>query len=105
MGPRWEDTGLVFASRAGTALDSRNLTRRYHAARIRAGLPDVPWHHLRHACATMLLEAGEDLYTVSRVLGHGSIATTASFYSHVTPSMLQRSADRMDEVLRRASGA
>jgi len=27
----------------------------------------------------MLLEAGEDLYTVSRVLGHASIATTASF--------------------------
>jgi hypothetical protein len=38
-------------------------------------------------------------------VGHASIATTASFYSHVTPSMLRRSADRMDEILGRASGA
>ena len=81
------------------------MTRRCHAAREQLGLPDVPWHRLRHACATMLLAAGEDLGTVSRVFGHASIGTTASFCSHVTPSMLRRSADRMDEVLCRASGA
>ena len=60
------------------------------------------WHHLRLFAATALLEAGEDLFVVSRVLGHTSVATTASFYGHVRPAMLQRSADRMDELLRRA---
>jgi len=42
---------------------------------------------------------------VSRVLGRASIATTASFYAHVQPSMLRRSADRMDKLLGKASGA
>ena len=80
------------------------MTRRYHHHREGLGLPNVPWHHLRHACATMLFEAEEDLCAASRVLGHASTATTASFYSHVTPSMLRRFADRMDQVPGRASG-
>ena len=46
----------------------------------------------------------EDLLVLSRILGHASIATTASFYGHVRPSMLQRLAQRMDDLLRDASG-
>jgi integrase len=100
-GSRWHDDGFVFASKIGTALDARNVVRRYHVIGERAGLPDLPWHHLRHFAATALLEAGEDLFVVSRILGHTSIATTASFYGHVRPAMLRRSADRMDELLGR----
>ena len=66
--------------------------------------PQSTWHHLRHFAATALLEAGEDLFVVSRVLGHTSVATTASFYGHVRPAMLRRSAERMDELLSRAGG-
>jgi site-specific recombinase XerD len=62
-----------------------------------------PRHHLWHFAATAILEAGEDLFVVSRILGHTSVATTASFYGHVQPSMLRRSADRMDELMRKAS--
>lgn len=51
------------------------------------------------------LEAGEDLFITSRVLGHTSVATTASFDEQVQRAMLRRSADRMDEVIRKASGA
>jgi integrase len=98
-GARWHGDGFVFASKLGTALDARNVIHRYHAIRERAGLPNLPWHHLRHFAATALLEAGEDLFVVSRILGHTSIATTASFYGHVRPAMLRRSADRMDELL------
>ena len=98
VGPRWQDGGLVFTSSVGTALDARDVTRRYHHHREGLGLPNVRWHHLRHAWATMLFEAGENLCAVSRVLGHASIATTASFHSHVRPSMLRRFADRMDEI-------
>jgi integrase len=94
----------VFTTSVGTAQDARNVDRRNHAARERLGLPYLPWHHLRHFAATALLEEGEDLFVVSRILGHASISTTAAFYSHVQPSMLQRSADRMDDLMRRASG-
>ena len=100
-GTRWHDDGFVFASKVGTALDARNVVRRYHAIREQAGSRTCPGTTLRHFAATSLLEAGEDLLVVSRVLGHTSVATTASFYGHVRPAMLRRSADRMDELLRR----
>jgi len=58
-----------------------------------------PFHDLRHAFATLQLEAGADLYEVSRALGHASIATTANVYAHWTAAMAERSAERMSEIL------
>ena len=46
-----------------------------------------------------MLEDGEELATVSRTLGHADLSTTANVYAHLTPAMLQRSADRMDAIL------
>ena len=59
------------------------------------------FHDLRHACATLHLEAGEELIVVSRILGHSTISTTADVYAHVTPAMLERTATRMDTILGR----
>lgn len=98
-GRRWHDSGYVFATSIGTAQDARNVVRQYHAACEHLGLPDLPWHHLRHFAATALLAAGEDLFTVSRILGHTSVATTASFYGHVQPEALRGAASRMDALL------
>jgi integrase len=64
-----------------------------------AGLPHVRVHDLRHSFASMALEAGVDLKTVSTALGHTTISTTADLYAHVTSSMLKDAADRIDAVL------
>jgi hypothetical protein len=42
-----------------------------------------------------------ELIVVSAILGHSSISTMADVYAHVTPAMLERSADRMDGILGR----
>lgn len=91
----------VFASTTGSTLDGRNVNRAFHAALDRAGLPRVRFHDLRHTAATMLLEAGEELGVVSRLLGHADFGTTANIYVHLTPTMERRAADRMDVVLNR----
>ena len=54
---------------------------------------------LRHAFATLQLEAGADVFEVSRALGHASIATTANTYGHFTRAMAGRSVDRMTAIL------
>lgn len=104
-GRRWIDGDFVFATGNGTPLDSRNVTKAFQRNLANAGLPHQRFHDLRHACATLLLEDGEDLGVVSRILGHSQIATTADVYAHLTPAMLERSAARMDSILARRPDA
>jgi integrase len=47
----------------------------------------------------MLLEQGEDLAVVSKLLGHSSFNTTANVYAHLTRDMQRRAAARMDSIL------
>jgi len=100
-GRSWQDGDFVFTTKLGEPLDTSTVTRAFQAALRRAGLPRQRFHDLRHAFATLHLEAGEELIVVSRMLGHSTISTTADVYAHVTPAMLDRTAERMDGILGR----
>lgn len=56
-------------------------------------------HDLRHAYASLALQAGVNLKVVSESLGHSVIATTANLYSHVTPALLADQAARIDALV------
>jgi integrase len=47
-----------------------------------ANVPVIPFHYLRHACASWLLGAGMDVVAVSERLGHWSPSLTLSVYAH-----------------------
>lgn len=49
-----------------------------------AGLPHMTPHKVRHTFATLLLEEGQPLETVSELLGHSDISVTMRFYAHIT---------------------
>lgn len=59
----------------------------WDAARVRAGLPDLRVHDLRHSFASFLVNAGRSLYEVQELLGHADIRTT-SRYAHLSRERL-----------------
>jgi integrase len=67
--------------------------------------PRQQFHDLRHASARLHLEAGEERIVMSRILGHSTISTTEDVYAHVTPAMLERTADRLDPIHGRKAGS
>jgi hypothetical protein len=82
------------AARPATRSTTRALRRRYNAARDAAGLPPLPFHHLRHTFATLAIR-GLDPATVQTLLGHSKITTTER-YLHARP--LNELAERMDAI-------
>lgn len=54
---------------------------------MRAGLPAVNFHALRHSCATLLLSRGVPVPVVSQIMGHVTATQTLGTYAHVTPTM------------------
>lgn len=65
------------------------LHKGFCAAREAAGMPHVTFHDLRHTCASWLINAGVDLYTVGKILGHSGPATTAR-YAHLSTATLEQ---------------
>ena len=59
------------------------------------GLGHIRFHDLRHSFATLSLQNGDDIKTVSENLGHATVAFTLDVYGHVTEKMKKDSADRM----------
>jgi site-specific recombinase XerD len=68
----------------------------YYAALRTSGVRRVGGIHvLRHCFATHLMEAGVDIYTVKRWLGHTSLVTTGR-YMHVTAEHLAKVKSPLD---------
>jgi integrase len=98
-GAGWEDWDLVFATSIGTPLRRADVLHALHGHLKQAGLPQMRFHDLRHACASLLLAQGVHPRVVMETLGHSTIGLTMNVYSHVLPQLQREAAKSMDEVL------
>lgn len=90
--------GLVFTTSTGRPVSQRNLTRHFHLALERLGLPRIRFHDLRHTAATLLLQGNVHPKVVQDMLGHSTVVLTLDTYSHVIPGMQDEAAEEMDKI-------
>lgn len=91
---------LLFPSLAGTPADRRNLVRMFKALLVRAGLPDMRFHDLRHTAASLMAAEGVHPSVMQERMGHTDVAMTLGVYTHVADGLQRRAA----EALERATG-
>ncbi len=79
--------------------DPGSAYRRLKVLLKRAGLPNIHFHDLRHTSATLALQNGVNIKTVSGMLGHYSAGFTLDIYIHVTTSAKREAANTMGGIL------
>ena len=75
------------------------VRKRLQTVLERAECKRLRFHDLRHTFATLALQNGVDVKTVSGMLGHYSAGFTLDTYAHVTTSAQRRAAEAMEHVL------
>lgn len=96
QGVRPRGTGdHLFVGQRGQPLKPQGVQIVVQKYAHRAGLPEVTPHVLRHTFAKQVLDAGEDLATVQRLLGHERLETTA-IYTHPTARDLEAAVRRLE---------
>ena len=89
----------VFPSPNGGPISPDSVLHMLHRVLKRAGLPKVRFHDLRHTFATLALQNGVDVKTVSGMLGHFSAGFTLDTYAHITSAAQRQAAKTMENVL------
>ena len=93
------DSEYVFPSPNGGPISPDSVNHMLQRVLERAGLPKVRFHDLRHTFATIALQNGVDIKTVSGMLGHYSAGFTLDTYAHVTTAAQKEAANTMGNVL------
>ncbi len=86
------ESPYVFPSATGGPISPDSVLHMLHRVLKRAGLPKVRFHDLRHTFATLALQNGVDIKTVSGMLGHYSAGFTLDTYTHVTTAAKKEAA-------------
>ena len=89
----------VFPSPNGGPISPDSVNNMLNRVLARAGIPKVRFHDLRHTFATIALQNGVDIKTVSGMLGHFSAGFTLDTYAHVTTSAQKEAAQTMGNIL------
>jgi integrase len=102
-GDIYNDNDFICCTKTGIPLLQSNVRRKFNSLIIKAGVPKIRIHDMRHTFATLQLLAGTDIKTVSSILGHSSVWFTYDTYSHVLPEMQKAAADNQANIMKKKS--
>jgi len=80
---RLPDDALLFATVEGEPLSPNAQSAAWADFADSIGMPHVTFHALRHTHASQLIDAGVDIVTISKRLGHAKPDITLRIYAHL----------------------
>ena len=95
-----EPDTLVFTDVHGKPLKPHTISRAWRRVVTAKKLPAVTFHALRHTHASVLINAGVDILTISRRLGHSKASVTLDVYGHLIGGADKAAADAIAGVLK-----
>ena len=98
-GERWQDTGLVFTTHLGTALDAGNVRKMFKRVCTAAGVGNG-WtpRELRTSFVSLMSRHGVSIEEIAHLVGHTSTRTTEVVYRRELRPVITTGAEIMDEV-------
>ena len=93
-----ESARWMFTDGKGQPIHPHAISQAFERIALRAGVPVIRLHDLRHPHGTLLISSGVLVKVVSERLGHATPSYTIETYQHVLPAM-QAGADRVFEQL------
>lgn len=77
--PEEAETTAFFVNRDGSAMTGNTVKMMFTRLRVRANLPRLHPHLLRHTFATSYLMAGGDVFSLQAILGHTTLEMTRRY--------------------------
>ena len=97
-----ENPYMFPSPKTGTMYDPDSFRHTHEKILAAAGIEHIRFHDLRHTFATLSLQHGVDVKTLSNTLGHYSAGFTLDTYTHATQRMKREAADTIGSVIDQA---
>lgn len=100
-GDRWHDTDFLFVKDNGEPMIPDGITAWLRKFSMRHDLPHINPHAFRHTMASILINSGADVVSVSKRLGHKKVSTTTDIYSHIIQEADEQASECLADVMLR----
>ncbi len=99
MGDQWEQNDRLFIGLHGRPMQTNQADKWMSRFCEKTGMRYVNIHSFRHLNASLLINSGADIKTVSAALGHTQTSTTLNIYAHTFAQAQARAADAIADAL------
>lgn len=99
LSDEWEYTDYVFTGENGLPMCPNNTAYFFRSLEKEYNLPHIHPHKFRHSQASILINQGVDIVTVSNRLGHAKTSTTSDIYAHMLRKSDERASNVINDVL------
>ena len=98
QGLKFDGSSTLFVDDLCRPIEEKRANRRLGAICKKVGIEPRPLHPIRHSYATRLFEAGIDVKTVQKLMGHSDYKTTMDIYTHVMPEKKMEAVSIFDKI-------